>query len=95
MEHLENEAANQTQPDIYQQEELCQKSIKAVSKALFMRLVVAGILIGSVVAFPMELWVWGLMLLVVVIDLAGAAPLIAELKKQRRRLKALIAVEED
>lgn len=95
MENQENEVRQPPVPDIYEQEELCQKSIKAVTRALVMRVLVAVVLVASVAAFPMELWVWGLLLFVVLIDLLGAAPLVMELRKQRKRLKALIEMEED
>lgn len=77
-----------------QQEERCEKAIKAIFKAMLMRLFVTGILIWAMVRTRMELWVLGLMLLVLLINLSGLLPLYAEWKKQRKLLNDLIESEE-
>ena len=79
---------------LLEREERCQKAMKAVGKAIFMRLVVCAILIWAVVRSPMELWVVGLMLLVLLINLTGILPLAAELKKRRAEWKQLLDEEE-
>lgn len=79
---------------LLEREERCQKAMKAVGKAIFMRLVVCAVLLWAVVRSPMELWVVGLMLLVLLINLTGILPLAAELKKRRAEWKALLAEEE-
>jgi len=80
--------------DIYEQEERCLKALKTLRRALFMRLVVMGILFWAVTRNPDQTIVWGLAAFILVINFAGALPLVAEWKKQRRQLKDLIAQEE-
>ena len=81
--------------DLLEREERCQKAMKAVSKAIFMRLVICGLLIWVVLKTAMELWVVGLMLLVMVINVTGILPLAAELKKRRAEWKQLLEEEEN
>lgn len=81
--------------DLLEREERCQKAMKAVSKAIFMRLVICGLLIWVVLKTAMELWVMGLMLLVMVINVTGILPLAAELKKRRAEWKQLLEEEEN
>lgn len=76
---------------LMEQEENCRKSLKTLRKALFMRLLVTAVLIWAMISAPMELWVIGLMLLVLGIDLAGTLPLVTEWKKQRGRLKSILS----
>ena len=80
--------------DSFEREERCRKAIKTVGKAIFMRLFVTAILIWAVLQANMELWVIGLMAFVLIINLTGLLPLISELKKRRKELKAIIAEEE-
>ena len=80
--------------DIYDREEQCRKAIRTVGRAVFMRLVVTALLIFILLGTGMEAWVTGLMVFVMVINLAGMLPLVQELKKQRRALKAILAEEE-
>ena len=79
---------------LLEREERCQKAIKALSKAIFMRLFICGLLIWSVFSANMELWAAGLMILVMVINCTGLIPLIAELKKRRAEWKSLLEEEE-
>ena len=79
---------------LLEREERCQKAIKALSKAIFMRLFICGLLIWSVFSTNMELWAAGLMILVMVINCTGLIPLIAELKKRRAEWKLLLEEEE-
>ena len=80
--------------ELFQREEDCQKALRTMSRAIFMRLVVSIVLIWAVFVGEMELWVVGLMALVLVINMTGTLPLVAEWRKQRRLLKELIAMEE-
>ena len=80
--------------DLSQREERCQKAIRAVTKAIVMRLVVCGLLIWTVLAASLDLWAMGLMLLVMLINLSGILPLASELRKQRALWKKLLEEEE-
>ena len=80
--------------DLLEREERCQKAMKTVGKAIFMRLVVCALLIWVVLSTVQELWVAGLILLVLLINVSGTLPLIAELKKRRAEWKQLLAEEE-
>ena len=82
------------QPDLWQQEERCRKVLRTVGRAMAMRLFVTAVLIFAMVRTAMEGWVIGLMALVLVINLAGALPLLSEWKKQRKLLKDIIAQDE-
>ena len=53
--------------DLPEREERCQKAMKAVTKALFMRLVICGLLIWILFQTTMEIWVTGMMLLVLLL----------------------------
>lgn len=80
--------------DPFEREEKCRKAIKTVSKAIFMRLFVTAILIWAVLQSDMELWVIGLMVFVLIINLTGMLPLITEWKNRRKELKQIIAEDE-
>ena len=80
--------------DLPEREERCQKAMKTVAKAIFMRLVISGLLVWVIVSRVRELWVAGLMLLVLLINVTGSLPLIAELKKRRIEWKNLLEEEE-
>ena len=80
--------------DLLEREERCQKAMKAVTKAIVMRLVICGLLLWIVFRTSMELWVIGLMILVLLINFSGILPLAAELKKRRAEWKALLEEEE-
>ena len=80
--------------ELSEREERCRKAMKAVSKAIFMRLFVCGLLIWAVVQSSIELWVVGLMILVLLINLSGIFPLAAELKKRRAEWRELLELEE-
>ena len=83
------------QDALYAQEEQCQKTIRTVGKALFMRLVVAALMVWVAVSNPNKIWAWGLAAFVLLVDLTGAVVLWKELSGQRKRLKELIAQEEN
>ena len=84
----------QESADLPEREERCQKAMKTVAKAIFMRLVISGLLVWVIVSRVRELWVVGLMLLVLLINVTGSLPLIAELKKRRIEWKNLLEEEE-
>jgi len=79
--------------DLLEREERCQKAMKTIGKAIFMRLFICGLLVWVVLRTAMEPWVIGLMLLVLVINLTGTLPLITELKKRRAEWKNLLEEE--
>lgn len=80
--------------ELFEREERCQKAIRTVRKAVFMRIFVTGLLIWAAFRSHLEIWVVGLLMLVMVMNLTGLLPLIAEWKKQRSLLQELIAQEE-
>ena len=80
--------------DLLEREERCQKAMKVVTKAIFMRLIVCVLLLLVVLRSNMELWVIGLMLLVLLINVSGILPLTAEWKKRREEWKRLLEEEE-
>lgn len=77
-----------------ERQERCQKAVKVVVKAIAMRLFVFAILILAVIRSGMPLWAAGLMMLVMVLNLTGILPLVAELKKRRQEWKLLLEEEE-
>ena len=79
--------------DILEREERCQKAIKTIAKAIIMRLLICGLLIWIVLRTDMEIWVAGLMLLVMLMNVTGILPLAVELKKRRVEWKALLEEE--
>lgn len=72
-------------------EEKCRKSIRAVGKAVIMRLFVAVILIWAFFQTSGEIWVLGLMIFVLIINVSGLVPLFRELQARRRELKEIMA----
>ena len=80
--------------DLLEREERCQKAMKTVTKAIFMRMAVTGLLVWVIFSRIRELWVAGLMLLVLLINVTGSLPLFAELKKRRMEWKSLMEEEE-
>ena len=79
--------------DLYEREEQCIKAIRTVRRAIFMRLLVLVLMVIAVVMNPGVPMVWGLMLFVLIVDILGALPLIAEWKKQKQLLQSLIDQE--
>lgn len=82
-----------TNDELFELEEKCLKSIRTVRKAVFMRVFVTALLIWAVVVGNMNLWVVGLMALVMMINVVGTLPLVAEWKKQKKHLRDLIEQE--
>ena len=79
--------------ELEERQERCQKAMKIVAKAIAMRLLVFAILILAVIRSGMPLWAAGLMVLVMIINLTGILPLVAELKKRRQEWKMLLEEE--
>ena len=80
-----------SEEELMLREERCRKALKTVTKAMFMRLVVAAVLIWSVIRSGMPPWAIGLMVLVMLINLAGLLPMWQEWRKQRKELKQIIS----
>lgn len=91
---MEDYNLDSEQPDILEREDRCRKNLKTVSKAIFMRLAVSCLLIFIVVNTAMEVWVLGLMGMVLLINLAGVLPLFSEWKRQKAILRDIIAEDE-
>ncbi len=89
----ENQTPETEEMDILEREDRCRRSLKTVSRAMFMRLFVSGLLIWAVVQTGGEPWVLGLMGITLLINLSGLLPLSAEWKKRREELKKIL--EED
>lgn len=80
--------------DLYQREERCSRAIKNIARACVTRLVVTGLLLYVLLRQQWELWLWGLLGFVMVLNLAGMLPLVKELKKQLSEQKRLRALED-
>ena len=83
-----------TQDELFEQEENCQKAIRTVTKAIFMRLVVTVLMIVVVSGNPEQVWAWGLAVFVLLINTMGTLPLWKEYSRQKQTLKHLIELEE-
>ncbi len=83
MEHVSEE-------ELMQQEDRCRSAMKTVRKAIFMRLFVTALLLWVLLQTGGRVWVVGMMVLVVLLNLGGMLPLVAELKKRRIELKAIL-----
>lgn len=79
-----------TEEELMAQEEKCRKSMKTVTKAIFMRGFVLVLLFWILLKTTAQPWVMGMLLFVVLITVSGTLPLAAELKKRRRELKAIL-----
>lgn len=75
-------------------EERCKKALKTVGKAIFMRLFVTAVLIWIVFQTNMEVWVVGLIVLVMIINLSGLLPLSLVMKKKYGELKQILDLYE-
>lgn len=80
--------------DVFEREERCRRAIKSVGKAIVMRLVVIVLIIWAFSRAPLNGWLIGLMLFVIVIDLSAMPPLVKELKNRHAELNALLDSEE-
>lgn len=75
-------------------EERCKKALKTVGKAIFMRLFVTAVLIWVVFQTNMEVWVVGLIVFVMIINLSGLLPLSLEMKKKYGEFKQILDLYE-
>lgn len=80
-----------SEEELMLREERCRKALKTIFKAMFMRLIVAAVLIWSVIRSGMPRWAAGLMAVVMLINLTGLLPLWQEWQKRRKELKDIIA----
>ena len=83
-----------TNDELFEKEETCLKAIATVRKAVLMRLLVTVLLSWAVVGNPGQLWTSGLLVLVMIVNLVGSLPLVAEWKNQRKLYKDLMAQED-
>lgn len=79
--------------DLYDREEQCQRAMKTVARACLMRLLVTVVLIFVLIKAPGSALLWGLVGFVLLINLGGMLPLVAELRKRRREYRQLLQEE--
>ena len=79
--------------DLYDREEQCQRAMKTVARACLMRLLVTAVLIFVLIKAPGSALLWGLVGFVLLINLGGMLPLLAELRKRRREYRQLLQEE--
>ena len=79
-----------SEEELMDREERCKKALKTVGKAIFMRLFVTAVLIWVVFQTNMEVWVVGLIVFVMIINLSGLLPLSLEMKKKYGELKQIL-----
>lgn len=89
---MENEQ-NLTDDALFAQEERCLKAKKAVARACVLRLAVSALLVFILAAGPRSALLWGLVGLVLLVNLAGLLPLAMEWKKLRRKYRELCSQE--
>ena len=81
--------------DPYDREEQCRKTIRVVTRAMVMRVLVGVLLLAAVIQAGANPAVLGLCAFVLVIAVSGAVPLTWELGKQRKLLKECLAQQEE
>lgn len=81
--------------DVYDREDRCRRAIKNVTRAIVMRLVVVALVVWAFTRAETNLWLIGLMLLVVLITVSSLPILIKELMDRRKEWKNLIESEEE
>ena len=81
--------------DPYEREERCRKTIRAVTRAMVMRVLVGVLLLAAMIRAGANPAVLGLGAFVLVIAVSGAVPLGRELGKQRKHLKECLAQQEE
>lgn len=94
---MENENPNLPEApemDLYEREEQCSRALKQVAKACVMRIVVTGLLLFVLLYEQRALWFWGLLGLVMLLNLAGLLPLLGEVKRRLQELKQLRSMED-
>lgn len=83
-----------SEEELMDREERCKKALKTVGKAIFMRLFVTAVLIWVVFQTNMEVWVVGLIVFVMIINLSGLLPLSLEMKKKYGEFKQILDLYE-
>lgn len=81
--------------DPYDREEQCRKTIRVVTRAVVMRVLVGVLLLAAVIRAGANPAVLGLCAFVLLIAVSGAVPLTRELGKQRKLLKECLAQQEE
>ena len=81
--------------DPYDREEQCRKTIRVVTRAMVMRVLVGLLLFAAVIRAGANPTVLGLCAFVLLIAVSGAVPLARELEKQRKLLKECLAQQEE
>lgn len=79
--------------DLLERQERCQKALRAVGKAIVMRLFICVLLAFIVFRSGMELWVVAMLILVMFINVTGILPLAAEWRNRRQEWKILLDEE--
>ena len=79
----------QQRDSFFLEDERITKALKTVRKAVIMRIVVMVLLIWTLFQTAMEPWIIGLMVFVLVINLAGMIPLVREWRAQKQKLDDL------
>lgn len=75
-------------------EEQTRKALKTVRKAVFMRVLVTVLLVWIVLRTSMQLWVVGMMVFVLIVNLSGLLPLIQEWRRCRTELNNILKLYE-
>ncbi len=81
---------NLSEEDLMGQEDRCRSAMKTVAKAIFMRLFVTVLLVWVLLKTSGQIWIIGMMVLVVIVNLSGMLPLAAEWKKCRKELRSIL-----
>lgn len=89
---MDNETKN-ADDLLFEQEERCLKAKKVVARACIMRLAVSVLLVGILIFGQRTPLLWGLIGLVLAVNLAGLLPLLREWRRRSREYKALCAQE--
>lgn len=79
--------------DDFEREEKCRRTLKAIGRAIGMRMAVVVLLILACLRAPSP-WVVGIVALTAIISLAALPPLLKEWKLRRAELKEILDSEE-
>ena len=81
--------------DPYDREEQCRKTIRVVTRAMVMRVLVGVLLLAAVIRAGANPAVLGLCAFVLLIAVSGALPLEKELVKQKALLKECLKAQDE
>ena len=87
---MEEENLRPSEDQLMDREEKCRKAIRTLVRALMMRVAVTVLLALALTGAAASALALGLLAFVLVITLAGALPLVTELKKQRGLLREIL-----